>query len=80
MITNINVPAAREMLGRAYLAQGRHADAERELALILRDRPNHDVARQLMGDVLLSQNRVAEALPHLQHTAAVRRHDVVALG
>ena len=77
---HINAPEAREMLGRAFLSQGRPADAERELALVLRELPNHDGARQVMGDVLLSQNRVVEALPHLQHTAAVLRHDVAALG
>jgi len=68
------------MLGRVYLAQGRVDDASGEFAEILRIVPNHLLAHEGMGDVLLARRRAVEALPHLEFVASRRAGDVMALG
>jgi tetratricopeptide (TPR) repeat protein len=75
-----NVVQAREMLGRVYLAQGRLDDASGEFAEILRIVPNHLLAHESMGDLLLARRRAGEALPHLEFVASRRTGDVTALG
>jgi protein O-mannosyl-transferase len=75
-----NVIPAREMLGRAYLAQGQLDAAGDAFGRILGSAPNHLVAHEGMGDVLLGQGRIAEARPHLEFVAARRPADVIALG
>lgn len=75
-----NVVSAREMLGRAYHAQGDLDAARDQYEAILEVAPNHTVANAGMGDVLLAENRIAEALPHLELVAERRQGDVVVLG
>ena len=75
-----NVIPAREMLGHAYLAQGRLDDAGAAFGAILGEVPNHLAAHEGIGDVLLGQGRIADSLPHLEFVAARRPADVLALG
>jgi len=78
--THINVVPAREMLGRAFAAQGRWDDAIHEYTQILKLVPRHVMAHAAIGDILLGQDRPAAALPHLEYVSAVRSGDVDALG
>jgi tetratricopeptide (TPR) repeat protein len=75
-----NVVPAREMLGRAYLARGELELAGDAFGEILRTVPNHLVAHEGMGDVLLGLGRIEDALPHLERVAGRRPGDVVVLG
>ena len=57
----LEVPAAREMIGRALDAQGKPAEAAEEFRRVLAMTPsNHDVYG-LLGDALLKQEKFAEA-------------------
>jgi Flp pilus assembly protein TadD len=78
--THRNTIPARQMLGGAYLAQGRLDDAAIQFREILQVVPNHESAHEGMGDILLQQDRLVEALPHLRFVTARRAADVNALG
>jgi Flp pilus assembly protein TadD len=75
-----NTINAREMLGRVHLARGDLDAARREFGAILQSVPGHLRANEGMGDVLLAQARMADALPHLEYVARRRAGDVTALG
>ena len=77
---HLNIVPAREMLARAYVERNRLDEAEEQLTELLRIVPNHALAHDVLGSMLLLQGRAADAVPHLAFTAAQQRADVTTLG
>ncbi len=61
-----------ETMGRARLAVGRYADAERDFAGLVSRRPDDDYAHLGLGLALARQDRFEEAVEHLALAAAMR--------
>ena len=59
-------PAAAQMLGELFGAQGRHADAEILLAHALDLAPDQPGARFAYAEALFRQQKASEAIPHLE--------------
>jgi Flp pilus assembly protein TadD len=60
------VPAARQMIGRAMAEEGRLPDAERELRAALKMSPDDADMHAYLGDVLLKEQRFREAAAEYQ--------------
>lgn len=60
--THPNAIPAREMIGRALIAEQRFDEAEQQLTSLLNLVPTHAAAHRLMGDVHLSRGEPGEAI------------------
>lgn len=69
MVTHNNVGSAEQVLGNLDLAQ-RHYEQSREVAARLRRAPAVAIVENNLGEVLVLQDRPADAIPHLEACVA----------
>jgi tetratricopeptide (TPR) repeat protein len=66
MPSHVNVPPAREMIGRTLMSQGKLDEAATEFGLLLELAPSYVDAHGYLGDILLMQKRFPEAIVQYQ--------------
>jgi protein O-mannosyl-transferase len=80
--THASVPPARDMLGRAYLSQGRFAEAAEQFRIVAVQFPGYRGARNdipfMLGYALAGAGRFDEALPVLQGVVNANPADAAA--
>lgn len=67
-----NVLPARDMLGRALLAQQRLEPAAEQFALVLKAAPRNPDAHRFLGDIRLTEGKYEEAVRHYEEALKYR--------